>query len=133
MPTLHIHIDTYHARPCSQGAKKLTCCTRSLPERQHYSVKYIVRNDSQDAIAFEKLTTFFPSPQARKRSHQIHKKNRHGPASHDLQIKLKERDNKKFIGLSTDAQLHKTQKFLAVDFQSCNVARHSCATMHREH
>ena len=60
-------------------------------------------------------------------------KNRHGPASHDLQIKLKERDNKKYIGLSTDAQLHKTQKFRAVDFQSCNVAGHGYATTHQWH
>ena len=60
-------------------------------------------------------------------------KNRHGPASHDLQIKLMERDNKKYIGLSTDAQLHKTQKFRAVDFQSCNVAGHGYATTHQWH
>ena len=117
-----------------KGPKKLTRCTRSLPERRHYSVKYIVRNDSQDDdLLLSKSSQLFFQVHGPGNDRTKFTKNRHGPASHDVQTKLKERDNKKYIGLSTDAQLHKTQKFLAVDFQSCNVARHDYATMHREH
>ena len=86
MLTLHIHIDTYHALPCWQEARKLTCCTRSLPERRRYSVRYVMRNNSQDddPLLSKSSQQFFPSARARKRSHQILKKNWRRLASHEL-------------------------------------------------
>ena len=50
MLTLHIHMGTYHALPCWHEARKLTWCTRSLPEPRHYSIWFLMRNNSQNDV-----------------------------------------------------------------------------------